>query len=171
MKMADLLYKPKTEPQRAPPLLLTPENCQSSSRLRAFLLLSRIAADDTIRQHLNEINLKQCDSYFTRTILPQWIAREEAIAYCSEYAKHLRTETESEKVGVSGNYDLRIDPYALKDANDRLDRQFSRCSNIENWVANERSVESIIKEQTVNVLNDKCYYKDWLAEFKQALRK
>ncbi|SGZ52111.1 CIC11C00000001998 [Sungouiella intermedia] len=171
MTMAELLYKPKSEPQRAPVLLLTPENCRSSTRIRAFLLLSRIAADDTIRQHLNEIKPKQCDDYFARSILPQWIARQEAIQYCSDYARDLHNKTESEKVEVSGNYDLRVDPYALKDANERLVKQFSECSNIENWVANELSVESIIKEQTANVLNDKCYYKDWLADFRQALHK
>lgn len=168
--MSDLLYKPKAEPQRAPAALLTPQNCESSSRIRAFLRLSRIATDDTIRQHLNEINPKLCDDYFHRRILPQWIARAEAIQYCSDFAHDLREKTESQKTQVHGNYDLRIDPYALKDENDRLEMQFSRCQSIENWVKNELGVESIIKEQTANVLSDKCYYKDWLAEFKIALR-
>lgn len=171
MKMSELLYQPKTEPRRAPATLLTPENCESSSRIRAFLRLSRIATDDTIRQHLNEINPKQCDDYFQRKILPQWVARAEAIQFCSDFALDLRSRTESQQVEVHGNYDLRIDPYALKDENDRLEKQFLQCSNIENWVANEQQVETIIQEQTASVLNDKCYYKDWLGEFMLALHK
>lgn len=170
MKMSEFLYKPKAEAQKAPVSLLTPENCESSSRIRAFLRLSRIATDDTIRQHLNEINPKQCDDYFNRRILPQWVARAEAIQYCSDFAWDLRSKTESQQMEVHGNYDLRIDPYALKDENDQLEKQFSRCVTIENWVANELGVETIIKEQTASVLNDKCYYKDWLAEFKLAFR-
>lgn len=167
--MSGFLYQPKTEPKKAPLSLLTSENCESTSRIRAFLRLSRIATDDTIRQHLNEISSKHCDDYFNKKILPQWVARAEAIQFCADFASSLRSKTELEKVEVHGNFDLRIDPYALKDENDRLDRQFSRCSSIENWVANELKIESIIKEQTASVLNDKCYYKDWLAEFRQAL--
>lgn len=165
----DLLIKPKSE-LKVPAVLLTAQNCESSTRIRAFLRLSRIATDDTIRQHLNEINPALCDDYFQRRILPQWVARAEAIQFCSDFARDLRRETESKKVEVHEKHDLRIDPYALKDETDRLNQQFSRCSTIENWVENELGVERIIKEQTASVLNDKCYYKDWLAEFRNAVR-
>ncbi|KAM9922878.1 hypothetical protein OXX59_005549 [Metschnikowia pulcherrima] len=150
--------------------LLSLENCESSSRIRAFLRLSRIATDDTIRQHLNEIGPSQCDQYFEQTILPQWRARSEAIQFCSKYAKSLRAEAQSKETTLHEDYDLRIDPYAAKNARDYLDDQYARCVSVENWVANETNVESIIREQTASVLSDKCYYKDWLSAFKTAAR-
>lgn len=174
--MTDLLYSRRSAPSAStemdsvvPALLLTPENCESSSRIRAFLHLSRIATDDTIRQHLNEVNLRDCDSYFSRKIVPQWRARADAIAYCSNYAKKLREDTESSISGEK-NYDLRVNPYALKDEKDRLDRQYATCTTVENWVRNEEIVEKIIHEQTTGILNDRCYYKDWLAEFRALLK-
>ncbi|GEQ72769.1 hypothetical protein JCM33374_g6457 [Metschnikowia sp. JCM 33374] len=167
--MAAYLYThAKDESSSAPTQLLTPENCESSSRIRAFLRLSRIATDDSIIQHLNEIGPSQCEKYFNQTILPQWRARADAIHYCSGYAKSLRNEAQSKETTINQDYDLRIDPYALKNAHDFLDRQYSRCVSVENWVANEANVETILHEQTASVLSDKCYYKDWLQAFKSA---
>ncbi|OBA19250.1 hypothetical protein METBIDRAFT_33448 [Metschnikowia bicuspidata var. bicuspidata NRRL YB-4993] len=150
--------------------LLTPENCESSSRIRAFLRLSRIASDDTIRQHLNEINTTDCDRYFAEEIVPQWQARSEAILFCAEFARGLRTEAKSKESTINENYDLRVDPYALKNAHEILDNQYSRCVSVENWVANEANVESIVREQTAKVFSEKCYYKDWLKAFRSVTR-
>lgn len=170
MKMPALLHSAPPEPQHVPAALLTPDNCRNSSRIRAFLRLSRIATDDTIRQHLNELTPGQCNTYFQQKIVPQWIARAEAVDYCERYASSLRLQTEEQRSTASEQYDLRIDPYALKDAHDTLDRQFAECVAIENWVKNERGVEAIIHEQTASVLNDKCYYRDWLADFKKVAK-
>ena len=60
-----------------------------------------------------------------------------------------------------------VDPYAVKKYNQQLQGQYSQCDSIENWVNNERVVEDIIREQTVDVLNDKCYFQDWIEEFKK----
>lgn len=171
--MAGLLYQLTDEnsiPRESsvPLSLLTSENCESNSRIRAFLRLSRIATDDSIIQHLNEIKVSQCDKYFSQNILPQWKARAEAIQYCSGYAKSLREEVKSKQTTIGEDYDLRTDPYALKDAQDVLDKQYSRCAAVENWVTNESNVESIIRDQTASVLSDKCYFKDWLQDFKKA---
>lgn len=154
-----------------PTELLTPENCQSSSRIRAFLRLSRIASDDTIRQHLNEVkSTKECDNYFKATIVPQWKARASAIQYCSDYATNLRRETIKGNTVVTDKLnkpelDLRVDPYALKKYNLKLDSQFTQCDSIDNWVKNEKVVEDIIREQTADVLDQKCYYQNWIEEF------
>lgn len=165
-----MLYSGKTEPAprlpATPAALLTPENCESSSRIRAFLRLSRIATDDTIRQHLNETPINKCDEYFNRKIAPQWRARSEVISFCSEYAKGIRETIETHKSEAHKNVDLRIDPYALKNEIERLDQQTTKCTTIENWIQNESGVEKIIREQTASVFNDKCYYKDWLDTFK-----
>lgn len=149
-----------------PASLLTADNCEDSSRIRAFLRLSRIATDDTIREHLNELAAGECDSYFGRKIVPQWKARTDAIGFCASFARQLRKETESLIPG-DGEYDLRLDPYAEKNEKDRLAQQFARCVAVENWVANEAFVEKIVRERTAKVLNDKCYYKDWLDEFRK----
>lgn len=174
MKMTDMLYSGKTEStpisSAAPAVLLTAENCDSSSRIRAFLRLSRIATDDTIRQHLNETPLNECDEYFSRKIAPQWRARSEVITFCSNYAKGMRQKIETQKSEVHNAVDLRIDPYALKDEIVRLEQQTSKCTAIENWTHNEARVETIIREQTASVLNDKCHYNDWLAAFRDVAR-
>lgn len=172
MGMVDLFYNnnntSETEPT-APLTLLKPESCESSSRIRAFLRLSRIATDDTIRQHLNEIPRSKCDEYFNRKIVPQWRARSEVITFCSNYAKEIRLKVELRKAEAHNDHDLRIDPYALKNELSQLEEQTSKCTTIENWIHNESGVEAIIRAQTADVLNDKCYYKDWLAAFKKSV--
>ncbi|KAK6458340.1 caffeine-induced death protein 2 [Scheffersomyces xylosifermentans] len=167
-----------------PPTLLTPENCRSSTRIRAFLRLSRMATDDTIRQHLNEIKSNTgCDEYFNSKIAPQWETRSKAIQYCDSYSKTLRKRTEEgialhdreasldsiEKLEKKEpeEFNLRLDPYALRNHNQKLEEQYSQCDAIDSWVKNEKNVEDIIREQTNDILNDKCYYKDWLEGFKK----
>lgn len=165
-----MFYSGKSEPtavaSSTPAALLSAENCEASSRIRAFLRLSRIATDDTIRQHLNETPRSQCDAYFRNKIAPQWKARSEVITFCSQYVKGMKEKLEVQKLEIHNDIDLRVNPYALKDEIDRLDQQTSQCTAIENWVRNESGVEMIIREQTASVLNDKCYYKNWLEEFK-----
>ncbi|CUM63451.1 uncharacterized protein PRCAT00001026001 [Priceomyces carsonii] len=152
--------------------LQRPENCHSSSRIRAFLRLSRVATDDTIRQHLNEVkSTKDCDSYFQNTIIPQWEARSSLIGFCSDYVDHLRAESSHGNTILPDlinpdDYDLRLDPYAIKNKEDQIGAQFAQSNAIANWVQNEREVESIVREQTAEILNEKCYYKDWLKAFK-----
>lgn len=147
------------------------DSCVSNSRIRAFLRLSRIATDDTIKQHLNEIKVSQCDSFFFENIAPQWQARSDVIMFCDKFAKTLRAEANLKRVTTNNDYDLRTDPYALRNAHDIIDSQSSRCAEIEHWVSNEEHIESIIREQTANVLSDKCHFKDWLQEFEAISRR
>lgn len=164
-----------------PETLLTPENCLSSSRIRAFLRLSRIATDDTIRQHLNDKSNTDCQKYFDKKIIPQWNARTAAIMYCSNYATELRQKTlhalaVSEQPGASstpattssepdGSFNLRLDPYALRNYTEKLKEHFLTCDLIDNWVQNENTIEGIVREGTVEVLNEKCFYRDWMKKF------
>lgn len=173
--LSDILYHSdmvaELPESTAPAQLLTPENCHSSSRIRAFLRLSRIATDDTIRQHLNEIKPNQCDTYASQKIFPQWKARAAAIQFCTNYSLKLRKETIDGKTQNDSNttteFNLRLDPYAYKSYKQQIDNQFAQCDAIDNWVHNENTIEKIVREQTTEVLNDKCYYKDWLAEFRK----
>lgn len=71
----------------------------------------------------------------------------------------------------SADYDLRTNPYALKDDLEKIELQNARRATIENWVRNEQNVEKIIREETTKIFNDKCYYKDWLQQFADAISK
>lgn len=169
--MSDFFYKKSpTQLTVTPAELLTTANCENSSRIRAFLRLSRIATDDTISQHLNETKLTECDSYFNKKIVPQWQARAHAIQFCSDYARKLEQEVAASKPNPA-DYDLRTNPYAMKDDLEKLEQQNARRVTIENWVQNEKNVERIIREETIKIFNDKCYYKDWLKQFEEVAGK
>lgn len=155
------------------PQLFTPESCLNSSRVRDFLRLSRMMSDDKIRQHINRLdNNVQCDEYFKEQIAPQWEARASLINYCTQYSHELRAKTEK-GVAVTPNlkdndeYDLRKDPYAIRNVMERIDEQFANCDSIDNWISNENTVEYIVKGQTIDILNDKCYYGNWMEKFKE----
>lgn len=146
--------------------LFSAESCSNSSRIRDFLRFSRSNSDDIIRQSLNRLDTNlQCDKYFKETIIPQWNARSSLIDYCSSYSAELRAKTENSASLTDPNteYDLRKDPYALRDNTEKINQQFAECLNIDNWVNNENTVESIVREQTISTLNQKCYHKDWAA--------
>lgn len=169
--MSDFFYKKLSNQLLVAPVeLLTTANCEDSSRIRAFLRLSRIATDDTISQHLNETRPSDCDSYFNKKIVPQWQARAHAIQFCSDYAKKLEQEVAASRPNPA-DYDLRTNPYAMKDDLDKIEQQNARRATIENWVRNEENVEKIIREETTKIFNDKCYYKDWLQQFADMVSK
>lgn len=160
-----------------PESLLTPENCQSPTRIRAFLRLSRFATDDTIREHMND-SKTNCNTYFTNKIVPQWKARSSLIEYCSDYGLELQQKTHLDKIVLEGDgspsdhpqFDLTLDPYATKDYVQKLENQSVKSTEIRNWTQNELEVESIVRDLTIGVLNDKCQFKDWMQEFQKALK-
>lgn len=57
----------------------------------------------------------------------------------------------------------------MKDDLDKLEMQNAHRRTIENWVSNEQNVEKIIREETIKIFNNKCYYKDWLKQFKETI--
>lgn len=164
-----LLYKVPHTADPVPAGLLTAENCRSTSRIRAFLRLLRLSSDDLIRQHLNEVGRAHCDAFWQETILPQWEARARVIDYCLGVAAGLKQQ--EEPAAAHAAYDLRIDPYAAREAQENTQRLLAPSSYIDRWVANESTVESIVREQTAAVLSEKCAYKDWLAEFRAVNRR
>ncbi|EGW32169.1 uncharacterized protein SPAPADRAFT_61260 [Spathaspora passalidarum NRRL Y-27907] len=157
--------------------LLTPESCISSSRIRAFLRASRNLTDDTIRQHLNEVKVDDCGEYFRNKVASEWKRRGEVISYCKNYSQELRKqseegvnaqtrETEETFAQLDKKFDLRTDPYALRAHQNKMREQFAQCDALDSWVHNEETVENIIRQQTTEVLNDKCYYQDWMQVFR-----
>lgn len=168
--MKEIFYRRPDISSITPAELLTVENCNDSSRIRTFLRLSRIATDDSIKQHLNGINSKDCDSFFRTKIVPQWQARSETIQFCSEYASHLHQKANNTTAELLDpkKFDLRTNPYALEDELNKINIE---KSPIEDWVNNELNIEGIVRGQTISVLNSKCHFKDWLSEFKSLTRK
>lgn len=147
--------------------LKNPANCLDSSRIRAFLRLSRFATDDSLKPHLNDLRNNQCESYFSQTIAPEWVKRASLIQYCENYAESLRKEVQdNSSASPQKEFDLRTDPYALKTYQDHLKEKYSTIETIENWTRNELAIESILKEQTVDTFKEKCAYKDWFQVFK-----
>ncbi|WPK25002.1 hypothetical protein PUMCH_002301 [Australozyma saopauloensis] len=150
--------------------LYSPEFCHSNSRIRAFLYVSRLASDDSLRVHLNETDAKHCALYFESNVLPHWKARAQLLDFCFGEAAKLRKSVKVEEAATA-KVDLRIDPYAVQDATERTLNRFAQCAAIENWVANEREVESIVLKHSLDVLNQKCYFHDWLRDFREAYTK
>ncbi|CAH6722746.1 mitochondrial intermembrane space cysteine motif-containing protein Mix23p [[Candida] jaroonii] len=144
--------------------LITEGNCVESSRIRGFLSISRLSTDDSINTHLDGISNDNCDKYFKQVMLPQWDMRGKVISFCGDYAARLRKEIHEDKHEIP-KFDLRLDPYALKAHQQKIDEKFQKVEAIENWVTNEQSVERIIHERSVTVLNQKCYYKDWYKQY------
>lgn len=169
--------EPLATTARVPSALLSTQNCISQTRIRSFLRLSRFATDDTIREHIDG-NRAQCGDYFRTTVVPQWQARSRLIEYCQDYAHQLEVEIAAVAGAGAGAgagasdvaFDLRRDPYAAKDHQRQIDNQSAIKTTIANWTANELQIEAIVREQTVDVLNDKCEFKDWMAEFRRASR-
>lgn len=146
--------------------LFTLENCVESTRIRSFLALSRVATDDIVKTRLNEIPKSTCDNYFQDVIIPLWKEREKLIQYCGNYAQQLRKEVEIPQEQLKQiEYDLRMDPYALRDHKQIMDLKYYKLETIENWMQNESTVENIIRDQTVQAFNERCHYKDWLKMF------
>lgn len=160
------------KPVRAPEVLLTTESCRTPTKIKTFLRLSRIATDDSIRQHLNEID--DCHDYFRRQIAPQWAMRSEVISFCATEAQKLRqTALLTEATGSSetpANESLRLDPYALREHNERIQQQYSESDTMRQWTSNEETVETIVRGQTIEVLNDKCGERDWMGDFYRATK-
>lgn len=152
-------------------LLRSYQNCHSSTRIRAFLRLSRLASDDTLKEHLNETTKDKCSQFFKERLLPHWQARADLIDYCFGEAATLRSKSTNTENELQTNVALTIDPYAVKDAYEKRESTFAECLVIENWVNNERKIEAIIREHSADVLNEKCYYHEWLQDFKDAARR
>lgn len=180
MKYQDPQAPTQPQPPSLPIKFLTPEGCISSTKLRQFLRLSRATTDDTIRPHLNELNKQQCNEYFNSVIAPAWQQRQQVISYCQDYSQQLRNQTQEDKEEITDpsltpqelaeKFDLRTDPYAFKTHQRKLEQQYAQCDLLDNWTRNEQTVETIIREQTIGVLNDKCSYQDWMKMFKDITR-
>lgn len=150
-------------------ILYNPENCHLNTRIRAFLRLSRLASDDLVKEHLNEISPSDCHAFFETKILSHWKARANIINYCYSEAAMIRSAIKIQETFVDTSISPTIDPYAANDAKEKLQNKFASCEIIENWVKNELEIETIVREHTTDVLNQKCYYHDWLRDFQRTI--
>lgn len=173
------LWNDKTDPDAFPEQpqqpTLSPSACLSPRGLRAFLALSRHSTDDVLRQRLNSLEshkrVSLCTEYAQSTLFPAWKARSSAIEYCSSYAATLRTqlndETEPEVQRIVQNEDLRLDPYAQRDLEVLKDSKSAQLTSLENWISNERTIETIVRDRSSDILRDVCGYEEAMTAFEK----
>lgn len=154
--------------------LLDERACIDSQRLRNFLSLSRLAVDDSLSRRLNSASSHaDCDSYFYNTVIPLWQLRLRILTFCAQYAESLKMGTIPPSKVDSSDSTLRssedegppLDPYAQQKSHMPPPR-LACADTVAQWVMTERSVESILRTQDERILNDKCYYLDWLTRFR-----
>lgn len=105
-------------------------------------------------------------SQFTRAILfPSWQSRSKVLQYCASVANKLEapdgpTPTDGALGSIARNYwgqeqtvDERLDPYSARDY--RYTRE-TKTEVLKGILANEESVERIVRQRTWSVLNDRC---------------
>lgn len=129
--------------------ILTPANCVSANVIKSFLTFSRKFSDYNI--HVDIPRTGHCDAYIEKSLFPAWEMRDFALEYCSEIADKL----DSEK-SASLNHeqvDPRLDPYANRDASLQLK---GTQNSIKTWVSREKSIEDIIRHDSIKFLKSKC---------------
>lgn len=52
--------------------------------------------------------------------------------------------------------DTRIDPYALRDSQQELEEKYSKVDQLLNWVNNEKTIEQIVRNRSIGILQDTC---------------
>ncbi|KAH3679968.1 hypothetical protein WICMUC_000711 [Wickerhamomyces mucosus] len=165
------LWNDKTDVNAYPdspqePDLLNLDVCLSSKGLREFLNLSRHNTDDVIKQRLNSrLNDRNysksevCKDFIDTIVIKNWTTRLKVIKFCSYQSEllesQLKREEEPNSTGL-GEVDLRVDPYAIKDLESIKEEKYRQLSSLKNWVANEREIERIVQNRSLEVLQDTC---------------
>ncbi|KAI1383003.1 putative caffeine-induced death protein Cid2 [Hypoxylon trugodes] len=170
-----------TEPSVQPSL--TPQFCFSTVALRDFLRISRSAIDDSITQNLNalvtpaksgfdptstsvriarasnrSIDPRACQAFKDKVLFPSWQARSDVLTYCAYVAtspdpddpevalRDAETEKSRERV-----VDERLDPYS-----GRYFPREPRTEQLANLLRQERSVETIVRSRTWDLVRERC---------------
>ena len=138
--------------------ILSPGRCVSPQELKAFLVMSRKHSDYSV--HTGIPRTGPCDDYITSTVFSAWLSRDYVLDYCDfiadQAAENKLDTTEKENssnIEKVNPIDPRLDPYGNRDYGRKSE---SVESSIRSWIARERSVEDIIRQDTVKFLLRKC---------------
>lgn len=162
----------------SPPQLpeLSKDVCLNPKGLRAFLKLSRASTDDVIKQRINSLlNDKKhskadiCDSFASSILYKSWNDRLSAIEYCDQQSVTLEKSIESnQEQELQEKYvDPRIDPYAAGEFKELKESKYRQLRVLQNWVQNEKTIENIVQERSIEILSDNCGVAGWNEKFKQ----
>ncbi|KAI5855901.1 caffeine-induced death protein 2 [Tricharina praecox] len=159
---------------------LTPQFCFSTSALKDFLRASRSTIDDTISQNLNALSTPashrfnpsstanrasppvsrtldpgKCVSFTYNVLLPSWQSRSDVLNYCASVATSddpddpdILAEKAADRERIVNE---RLDPYS-----GRFFPRETRTEILAGVVRNERMVESIVRERTWRIVNERC---------------
>lgn len=177
------LSSPPTQPSGPQ---LTPQFCFNTTYLRDFLRTSRSQLDDTISTSLNSlltpsttspfnpastssptsnrrsprqpVPQSTCTSFLDKTLFPSWNNRSQVLSYCSVVASSPDPddpnleEIKSENArGEARTVNERLDPYS-----GRFFPREPRTEQLGSILRNEIAVESIIRERTWRILQERC---------------
>lgn len=143
--------------------LLQPHLCYSPEAIRAFLRYSRRQSDDQIHTHLPRTG--SCAEHINTVLFPEWLKRDTLISFCDNVANSRAQTDEPPSIvkppssddeptaDTTPKIDPRLDPYGARDYG-KVDP--TPEDNIRQWVENEKSIERIVREGSVNLLASKC---------------
>lgn len=160
---------------------LTRDTCLSQKGIRSFLKLSRFASDDTLKQHLNNVldrrdrsslrsesKQKVCSSFVEEYLLPHWDTRLATIEFCDNEAKLLKKEIDLRVVREpKKEVDPRLDPYYERSSEDKISQPYYNYNKLVEWVENEKEIEKIVQERSIEVISDRCSLNDTLKQLFQ----
>ncbi|CAN6603322.1 hypothetical protein TRVA0_002S02520 [Trichomonascus vanleenenianus] len=132
---------------------MNPGACYSATAIRAFLRYSRKRSDDNLHNTLPRTG--SCADHITKELFPAWYSRDVLIEYCSKVAevKKEQLEMKSSEEVVGKRIDPRLDPYGARDF-DRVPPAAEE--SIRTWVQAERNVETIVRQNSADLLAEKC---------------
>ncbi|ANB12343.1 hypothetical protein AWJ20_593 [Sugiyamaella lignohabitans] len=155
--------------------LLNPGSCYSPEAIRAFLRYSRRQSDDSLPTHLPRTG--SCAEHISTVLFPAWLARDTLLDYCGRVSDQGRKAVRNSGLSNSnsnGDLDSRsataVLPPGLSESlrvppDPRIDayraRDFGKSPEsaedaIREWVDQELSIESIVRENSCHLLADKC---------------
>jgi hypothetical protein len=135
--------------------LSTPSSCYSPEAIRAFLRYSRKQSDDVLATHLPRTG--SCAEHISTVLFPAWLTRDSLLVYCEDVANKSSTDQLLRPLLDNLNEEKAVDP--RKDAYRARDfgkKQETGEELVRQWVDRERSIEAIIRDNSVRLLAEKC---------------
>ncbi|BAO41976.1 uncharacterized protein YBL107C [Kluyveromyces marxianus DMKU3-1042] len=170
----DILFDPNGK------LVINRERCINPKLIDNFFRFLRHGSDDVLKQKLNNNKSatnqdRNCDAVLKSVLYPNWKIRHDIISYCENELNSMQKELNS-----SSNMDNenqrpivteRIDPYAVKDMLTEKENRFKDYRILENWISNQKNIESIIQIRTSSVLSEQCgNNRDYIREFENFIK-
>lgn len=169
----DILFEP------AQNLTVNRERCINPVLVDNFFRFLRHGSDDVLKQKLNNFKLSggnenRCDYLLTKVLYPNWKIRNDIIAFCEGELASMKQELSENSEDTSNMAPVlseRLDPYSVKDRASEMESRFKDVKSLENWVSNQKDVESIIQIRTSSLLGESCGVNaDYIKKFEEFIK-